>query len=89
MALKTKQKEKIIKDVRTHEKDTGSSEIQVALLSEQIEKLTNHLKKHSKDTHSRRGLIKMVMDRKKMLSYLKSSDEKKYLALVKKLGLKK
>jgi len=89
MALKTKQKAKIIQDVKIHDKDTGSTEVQVALVSEQIEKLTLHLKKHPKDTHSRKGLITMVMDRKKLLSYLKSADEKRYSALAKKLGIKK
>lgn len=89
MALKTKQKAKIIQEVKIHEKDTGSTEVQVALLSEQIEKLTLHLKKHPKDTHSRKGLIGMVMDRKKLLAYLKSEDEKRYTAITKKVGVKK
>ncbi len=89
MALKTKQKEKVIAEVKTHDKDTGSSEVQVALLSEQIDKLVLHLKKHPKDVHSRRGLIQMVVDRKKLLAYLKKTSEKRYAALTKKLGLKK
>lgn len=89
MALKPKQKEKVISEVKTHDKDTGSSEVQVALLSEQIDKLVLHLKKHQKDVHSRRGLIKMVVTRKKLLAYLKKESEKRYTALIKKLGLKK
>ena len=89
MALKTKEKQKIIKDINTHEKDTGSTEVQVALLSEQIDKLVLHLKKHPKDVHSRRGLIQMVVDRKKLIAYLKKTSEKRYAALIKKLGLKK
>ena len=89
MALDTKKKQKVIQEVKTHEKDTGSPEVQVALLSEQIEKLASHLKKHAKDIHSRRGLIQMVMDRKRHLTYLKKVSEKRYTNLVKKLGLKK
>ena len=89
MALKTKEKTKIIKEVSTHEKDTGSSEVQIALLSKEIDKLVLHLKKHPKDLHSRRGLIKMVITRKKLLAYLKKSSEKRYSSIVKKIGLKK
>ena len=89
MALKTKEKTKIIKEVSTHEKDTGSSEVQVALLSEEIDKLVLHLKKHQQDVHSKRGLIKMVIQRKKLLAYLKKISEKKYAAIIKKIGLKK
>lgn len=89
MALKTKEKSKIIKDVSKNEKDTGSAEVQVALLSEEMNKLSLHLKKHPKDVHSKRGLIKMVIQRKKMLAYLKSKSEQKYSAIIKKIGLKK
>ena len=89
MALKTKEKTKIIKEVSVHDKDTGSSEVQVALLSKGIDKLVLHLKKHPQDIHSKRGLIKMVVKRKKMLAYLKQESEKRYTALIKKLGLKK
>jgi small subunit ribosomal protein S15 len=89
MALKTKEKTKIIKEVSTHEKDTGSSEVQIALLSKEIDKLVLHLKKHPKDLHSRRGLIKMVITRKKLLAYLKKNSEKRYSSIVKKIGLKK
>ncbi len=89
MALTTKEKTKIIKDVASDEKDTGSSEVQVALLSKQIDKLVLHLKKHPQDVHSKKGLIKMVIQRKKLLAYLKKTSEKKYLAIIKKIGLKK
>jgi small subunit ribosomal protein S15 len=89
MALKTKEKTNIIKDVATHEKDTGSPEVQVALLSKEIDKLVVHLKKHSQDVHSKKGLIKMVIKRKKMLAYLKKSSEKRYAAIIKTIGLKK
>lgn len=71
MALKTKEKAKIIKEVARDEKDTGSSEVQIALLSKEIDKLVLHLKKHPKDVHSKKGLIQMVVRRKKLLSYLK------------------
>ncbi len=89
MSLKTKEKAKIIKEVATSEKDTGSSEVQVALLSKEIDRLALHLKKHAQDIHSKRGLIRMVIQRKKLLAYLKKSSEKRYLAIVKKIGLKK
>ena len=86
----TKQKKsKAIKETATHEKDTGSPEVQVALLSKRIDELTSHLKKHLKDKHSRRGLLQMVADRRTHLKYLESKDKKRYTALVKKLGLKK
>ncbi|HOX21449.1 MAG TPA: 30S ribosomal protein S15, partial [Candidatus Paceibacterota bacterium] len=79
----------LIKSFQTHQTDTGSSEIQVALLSEQIEELTKHLKKHHKDHNSRRGLLKMVSKRKKLLDYLNKTSKRRYNALIKKLGLKK
>jgi small subunit ribosomal protein S15 len=87
--LKPKKKSGLIKDFQTHQTDTGSSEVQAALLSEQIEELTKHLKKHPKDQHSRRGLLKMVSKRKKLLDYLNKTSKRRYNALVKKLGLKK
>lgn len=89
MALKTKEKAKIIKEVARDEKDTGSSEVQIALLSKEIDKLVLHLKKHPKDVHSKKGLIQMVVKRKKLLAYLKKSSEKRYLAIIKTIGLKK
>ncbi|MBI4837059.1 MAG: 30S ribosomal protein S15 [Candidatus Portnoybacteria bacterium] len=87
--LTTTEKAKIIKSHKTHEKDTGSPEIQVALLNKNIQSLTTHLKEHQKDNHSRRGLLKMVSKRKRLLDYLKRKDEKKYQETIKKLGLKK
>jgi len=89
MSLKTKEKTKIIEDVKTHEKDTGSSEVQIALLSKEIDKLVSHLKKHPQDIHSKKGLIKMVIKRKKLLAYLKKTSETRYNEIVKKIGLKK
>lgn len=74
---------------RVHEKDTGSSEVQIAVLTEEITRLTQHLKTHAKDFHSRRGLLGMVARRKKLLDYLKDSNLRKYQAVVKKLGLKR
>lgn len=87
--LKPKKKSSLIKGFQTHQTDTGSSEIQVALSSEQIEELTKHLKKHPKDYSSRRGLLKMVFKRKKLLDYLNKTSKRRYNALIKKLGLKK
>lgn len=89
MSLTTKEKAKIITDTATHEKDTGSADVQVALISKEIDKLVSHLKKHPKDLHSKRGLIKMVIKRKKLLAYLKKEDEKRYSSVIKKIGLKK
>jgi small subunit ribosomal protein S15 len=89
MTLDTKKKQKIIKEVAIHDTDTGSVDVQAALLSETIDKLVSHLKKHTQDVHSKRGLIKMVIKRKKLLADLKKTDEKRYTAVVKKIGLKK
>lgn len=88
MALTAKQKEKVTKEVKRHEKDTGSSEYQIALFTEKIKKLTAHLKKNKQDFHSRRGLLKMVSKRKKLMDYLKKTNEKAYKSVIKKLGLK-
>jgi small subunit ribosomal protein S15 len=87
--LKQKKKEEIIKKHKAHASDTGSSEIQVALLTEEIKSLLLHLKKHPKDLHSKRGLLKMVSKRRNLLGYIKKESPKKYGAVVKKLGLKK
>lgn len=86
--LTTRKKQNIIKEFKTSEKDTGSSEVQVALLTKQITELTDHLKKHRKDNHSRRGLLKMVGKRKKLLDYLSKKNPKGYSAIIKKLELK-
>lgn len=87
--LTPKEKEKIIKQFRTHKNDTGSAEVQIALLTGEIKKLISHFKKHPKDLHSKRGLVKMVMQRRKLLNYLKKESIRKYNNIVKKLGLKK
>lgn len=81
-------KGEIIKKYKVHTGDTGSPEVQVALFTEKIEELVKHLKKNKKDHHSRRGLLGMVSKRKRLLTYLKRQDEKRYLKLTKKLGLK-
>ena len=83
------EKSKIISKYKIHNKDTGSCEVQIAIFTEEIERLTTHLKKHPKDNHSRRGLLKMVSKRKKLLDYLAKEDEKRYKSIVKKIGLKK
>ncbi len=85
--LATKKKQAIIKKNQVHEKDTGSPEVQVSILSIQIDELAKHLKKHKKDNHSRRGLIKMVADRRKHLKYLERKSKSRYDALMKKMDL--
>jgi len=88
MPIASDKKNEIIDSNKLHEKDTGSSEVQVALLSERISYLTEHFKTHKKDHHSRRGLIIMVSQRRKLLKYLKRNDEKRYKAIIKKLGIR-
>jgi small subunit ribosomal protein S15 len=83
------QKTEVITGNRTHEKDTGSPEVQVALLSERISYLTEHFKSHPKDHHSRRGLMMMVGQRRRLLDYLKIKDLKRYRGLIEKLGIRK
>jgi len=78
----------IIKKYKLHNKDTGSPEVQVAIFTEKIDELAKHLKKNRKDNHSRRGLLGMVSKRKRLLTYLKRQDEKRYRFVVRKLGLK-
>jgi len=87
--LTSRKKQKIIKEYQVHDKDTGSNEVQVALLTKRINDLIDHLKKHPKDHHSRRGLLKMVGKRRRFLEYLKKNNPKSYSVVVKKLGLKK
>ncbi len=79
----------VIKDAARHDSDTGSPEVQVAMLTRKITELTKHLKKNHKDNHSRRGLLQMVADRRRHLNFLQRTDKRKYNALIKKLGLKK
>ena len=82
-------KQTIINDYRQHEKDTGSPEVQIALLTERIALLTAHFQTHSKDHHSRRGLLKLVSQRRRQLNYLKRVDMERYKALIGRLGLRK
>ncbi|MBW2559585.1 MAG: 30S ribosomal protein S15 [Deltaproteobacteria bacterium] len=87
--LDEERKKEIITDFQTHEGDTGSPEVQVALLSGRIEYLTEHFKTHKKDHHSRRGLLKLVGQRRSMLDYLKKKDIERYRELIKRLGLRR
>ncbi len=87
--LTLEEKEKIIKKYKLHKKDTGSAEVQIALLTEEIGMLLLHLKKHKKDFHSKRGLLIMVSRRRRLLNYLKDEDEKRYNSIIRKIGLKK
>jgi len=88
MILKEK-KTQVIEANRTHETDTGSPEVQIAILTARINELTEHLKVHKKDEHSRRGLLKMVGKRRKLLVYLQNNDIERYRAIIAKLGLRK
>ena len=87
--ITTEQKQEIIKKYRIHETDTGSPEVQIAILTERINYLTEHLKTHKKDHHSRRGLLKMVGQRRGLLNYLYDKDIERYRAIVERLGLRK
>ena len=87
--LASKEKNAVIEKFRVHNKDTGSSDVQIAILSEEITRLAEHLKKHPKDNHSRRGLLQMVAQRKRLLTFLSRDNEERYLKVIKKLGLKK
>lgn len=89
MTLSTQQKTEIINSHRTHESDTGSPEVQIAILSERINYLTEHFKAHAKDHHSRRGLMMLVGQRRRLLDYLKTKDVKRYRGLIEKLGIRK
>jgi len=87
--LDSEKRKSLIENYRLHEKDTGSPEVQVALLSARIEYLTEHFKAHKKDHHSRRGLLKLVGQRRRLLNYIKDNDVERYRKLVKSLGLRK
>ncbi|MCX5971595.1 MAG: 30S ribosomal protein S15 [Coprothermobacterota bacterium] len=89
MTLAKEEKQSIIRKYQIHEMDTGSPEVQVAILTERINYLTEHLKVHSKDHHSRRGLLKMVGERRRLLNYLKKESSDRYNFLIKSLGLRK
>lgn len=89
MGLTKARKQEIIAAYRVHETDTGSPEVQAALLSERINELTEHFKTHVKDHHSRRGLLKLVSQRRRLLDYVKRQDAERYAELVRKLGIRK
>jgi small subunit ribosomal protein S15 len=89
MTITTERKAEVIKEYATNATDTGSPEVQVAVLSERISNLTEHFKSHVKDNHSRRGLIKMVSQRRRLLDYVKATDTKRYEALIGRLGLRR
>lgn len=87
MSLATQRKEEIVKKFAKHPSDTGSPEVQIAILSERISYLTEHFKTHTKDHHSRRGLLKLVGQRRRMLDYLRNSSEERYRQLIDSLGI--
>lgn len=89
MALHPIKKAEIVEEYRTHGKDTGSPEVQIALLTKRIQELTEHFKIHQKDHHSRRGLLKLVSQRRRQLNYLRNVDVSRYRSLIKRLGLRK
>lgn len=89
MALTQERKNELINEFKIHENDTGSPEVQIAILTEKINYLNEHLRKHKKDHHSRRGLLKMVGQRRNLLTYLRNSDIQRYRDLINKLGLRR
>jgi len=89
MSITAERKQELIQEYATESGDTGSPEVQVAILSSRIATLTEHFKEHGKDNHSRRGLLRMVSRRRRLLDYLKSRDEARYRALIERLGLRR
>ncbi|MCX8069739.1 MAG: 30S ribosomal protein S15 [Thermodesulfovibrionales bacterium] len=89
MPIEKSKKQQLVEAFRIHEKDSGSPEVQIALLTERITSLTEHFKVHKKDHHSRRGLLKLVAQRKKLISYLKANDKKRYESVLSRLNLRK
>ena len=89
MALTKDRKTELIKSFETHEKDTGSPEVQIAILTERITYLTEHFKVHAKDHHSRRGLLMLVGQRRRLLDYVKRKDQNRYAAIIQRLGIRK
>lgn len=89
MSITAKEKERVIKEFATKEGDTGSPEVQIAILTSRITTLTEHFKSHKKDNHSRRGLLKMVALRRKLLDYVKNRDEPRYQNIIKRLGIRR
>ena len=89
MSITVEEKARLIKEYATKENDTGSPEVQVAILSSRIATLTEHFKSHKKDNHSRRGLLKLVAQRRKLLDYLQAKDDARYRELIKRLGIRR
>lgn len=89
MSISAERKTALISEYKINENDTGSPEVQVAVLSERISNLTGHFKEHAKDMHSRRGLLKLVSQRRRLLDYLKNNDRGRYESLISRLGLRK
>ncbi|WP_371038283.1 MULTISPECIES: 30S ribosomal protein S15 [unclassified Rhodosalinus] len=89
MSITVEKKAQVMKDFATKEGDTGSPEVQVAILTTRIEALTEHFKTHKKDNHSRRGLLKLVAQRRKLLDYLRAKEESRYQDLIKRLGIRR
>ena len=89
MSITAERKQQLVKEHATKEGDTGSPEVQIAILTERITNLTEHFKSHVKDNHSRRGLLKMVSQRRSLLDYVKSRDEQRYKSIIEKLGIRR
>ena len=89
MSITSERKDALVKEYATKDGDTGSPEVQVAILTERITNLTDHFRTHAKDNHSRRGLLKMVSQRRRLLDYVKSKDDARYADLIKRLGLRR
>ena len=89
MSITAERKQELIKEYATTQDDTGSPEVQVAILTERIKNLTEHFQTHKKDNHSRRGLLKMVSQRRKLLDYVKAGDDARYRDLIKRLGIRR
>ena len=89
MSITAERKQELVKQFATGKGDTGSPEVQIAILTERITNLTNHFKAHAKDNHSRRGLLKMVSQRRSLLDYLKGKDEARYKSIIEKLGIRR
>jgi small subunit ribosomal protein S15 len=89
MSISAERKQEVIKDNAQGKSDTGSAEVQIAIMSERISNLSTHMQQHKKDLSTRRGLLRLVAQRRKLLDYLKKKDEKRYLAIIEKLGIRR
>ncbi len=89
MSISAERKQEVIKDNAQGKSDTGSAEVQIAIMSERISNLSTHMQQHKKDLSTRRGLLRLVAQRRKLLDYLKEKDEKRYLAIIEKLGIRR